>query len=350
MGVPVIDISPWTVARPSPEAHRRRDPDPTSVASAVDDAAREMGCFCVVGHGLRPGLLTELEDASRSFFSLPESEKALVSMDRGGRAWRGWFPLGGELTGGTPDRKEGIYFGRELPGSDPRVAAGVPLHGPNMFPRRPNALRPLVLEALHALEGLGRTLMAIIASALGPDAEKLATDLVSDPVILMRVFHYPALGAGRHDTRATPGGTGSDATARWGVGEHTDYGLLTLLHQDRTGGLEVRTGEGWVGVDPPPGALVCNLGDMMVHLTDGRYRATPHRVRVPREDRISIPFFLDPGWDVALRELRMVRPSANRTPGKEPSAQGSPLDGTYGDYLISKVSRVFPALRDAAGL
>ena len=34
-------------------------------------------------------------------------------MSRGGRAWRGWFPVGGELTSGRADRKEGLYVGEE---------------------------------------------------------------------------------------------------------------------------------------------------------------------------------------------------------------------------------------------
>ena len=45
-------------------------------------------------------------------------------MAHGGRAWRGWFPLGGELTSGIPDRKEGIYFGAELDADDPRGPRG----------------------------------------------------------------------------------------------------------------------------------------------------------------------------------------------------------------------------------
>ena len=57
-----------------------------------------------------------------------------IAMARGGRAWRGYFPVGGELTSGKPDQKEGIYFGAELPADHPAVLAGTPLHGPNLFP------------------------------------------------------------------------------------------------------------------------------------------------------------------------------------------------------------------------
>ena len=72
-------------------------------------------------------------------------------MVHGGRAWRGWFPVGGELTSGVPDRKEGIYFGAELGADDPRGARRAPLHGPNLFPRRPAGLRDAVLEYIDAM-------------------------------------------------------------------------------------------------------------------------------------------------------------------------------------------------------
>ena len=54
-------------------------------------------------------------------------------MDKGGSAWRGYFEVGEELTSGVPDLKEGLYYGLELPATDARVAAGLPMHGPNLW-------------------------------------------------------------------------------------------------------------------------------------------------------------------------------------------------------------------------
>lgn len=335
----MIDISPWVGAQGDRGGSAARPDARAEVAARIDSACRESGFFAVVGHGLRASLLEELEEACRQFFALDEEVKARIAMPRGGRAWRGWFPLGGELTSGRPDHKEGIYFGRDLPTSDPRVAAGMPLHGPNLFPRDPASMRPLVGEAMRSLEELGQQIMAAIASALGLGSGYFREHLTADPVVLMRVFHYPADGT-------PPGG--------WGVGEHTDYGLLTLLHQDHTGGLEVHTPKGWVEVGPTTGSLVCNLGDMLERMTAGRYRATPHRVRPPTGDRISIPFFLDPSWDAQLAELPLpgsVRTAATpQTRRRWDDRDLTTLSGTYGDYLVSKVSRVFPALRYEAGL
>jgi isopenicillin N synthase-like dioxygenase len=151
---PVIDVGPLTGA----------GGDVAPVATAIDAACRDAGFFSVVNHGIDVGLLDRLEALAREFFALPEDEKARVAMAHAGRAWRGWFPLGGELTSGVPDRKEGYYFGEELPADDPRVVAGVPLHGANLFPAHPAALGPTVLEVMDRFTGLGHQLMRGLAS------------------------------------------------------------------------------------------------------------------------------------------------------------------------------------------
>jgi isopenicillin N synthase-like dioxygenase len=130
------------------------------------------------------------------------------------------------------------------------------------------------------------------------------------------------------------------------VGEHTDYGLLTLLAQDDNGGLAVRTPRGWVDAPPLPGTFVCNIGDMLDRLTGGWYRSNPHRVRnVSGRDRVSFPFFFDPDFDA---EVPPLPASARTAPSGEPRWDGQDLrafTGTYGDYLLGKVGKVFPQLR-----
>src|SRR5207245_1895511 len=123
----------------------------------------------------------------------------------------------------------------------------------------------------------------------------------SDPTILFRIFHYPATA------NASPGG---DAGS-WGVREHTDYGLLTILLQDDTGGLQVRSRSGWVDVPPSTDAFVCNLGDMLERMTGGDYLSTPHRVRnMSDRGRLSFPFFFDPAWDAVVRPVPAVGENA----------------------------------------
>src|SRR5690348_6495866 len=87
--------------------------------AAIERACRDSGFFYVTGHGVPPSLIERLDRASRAFFELPLEEKLEIAMTRGGRAWRGFFPVGGELTSGRPDLKEGLYFGTELPAGHP---------------------------------------------------------------------------------------------------------------------------------------------------------------------------------------------------------------------------------------
>jgi isopenicillin N synthase-like dioxygenase len=324
--LPVVDVAPLLAGGPGAAGA-------PAAAGAISAACREYGFFYVTGHGVPADLLERLHAASRRFFALPPEQKNEIAMERGGRAWRGFFPVGAELTSGRPDLKEGLYFGAELPPDDPRVRAGVPLHGPNLFPRQVPELAPAVLAWMDALTGLGQALMRGIAIGLDLDPDYFAAGYTADPTVLFRIFHYPPADAGAGD-------------AGWGVGEHTDYGLLTLLAQDGSGGLAVRGPAGWLDVPPLPGTFVCNIGDMLDRLTGGEYRSTLHRVRnTSGRDRLSFPFFFDPAFDAQVPPL----PGRDgRAAGGERRWDGQNLPaftGTYGEYLLTKVARVFPQLR-----
>jgi isopenicillin N synthase-like dioxygenase len=328
--LPVIDVGP--LLPHGPERHREVE----RAAERIAAACRDTGFFYVSGHGVPPGLTRRLDAASRRFFRLPDDEKSEISMDRGGRAWRGHFPVGQELTSGRPDQKEGVYFGAELPADDPRVRAGVPLHGPNLFPRQVPELRDAVLDYLDRMTALAQAVMGGIALGLGLPRDYFSAGYTARPTVLFRIFRYPPVPA---------------AAETWGVGEHTDYGLLTLLAQDDNGGLQVHGADGWIDAPPLPGTFVCNIGDMLDRLPGGRYRSTPHRVRnVSGRERLSFPFFFDPDWDAEVPPLP-ARTSGlgaaagggrRRWDGRDPRA----FTGTYGDYLLGKVSKVFPGLRD----
>lgn len=130
MGLPVIDVAPLVAGQDAAGV--------AAVGRRIDRACREIGFFLIEGHGIPPTLLGDLEKHAPSFFAQPQATKQRVAMEHGGSAWRGWFPLGGELTSGVPDGKEDYYFGLEHGAEHPRVAAGVPLRGANLFPTDPS--------------------------------------------------------------------------------------------------------------------------------------------------------------------------------------------------------------------
>jgi isopenicillin N synthase-like dioxygenase len=334
--VPIIDVGPLLLEAAAPldmDMDMDMDAAAQGVARAIALACRSSGFFYITNHGIDAGLQQRLEAASRRFFALPAAQKLAIHMSRGGRAWRGYFPVGEELTSGRPDRKEGLYCGAELAASHPLVQAQMPLHGPNLFPSQPAELGPTVLAFLEAMTRLAHRLMEGIALSLGLQRSYFAARYTSDPLILFRIFHYPPA---------------TETEDEWGVGEHTDYGILTILKQDDAGGLEVKTRDGWVAAPPVPDSFVCNIGDMLERMTGGLYRSTPHRVRnLSGRGRLSFPFFFDPNFFAPVRPIELadsVSISDEEARQRWDGANVHVFSGTYGDYVLSKVGKVFPEL------
>jgi isopenicillin N synthase-like dioxygenase len=331
--LPIVDIS----------SLRRRPADLAAIGAALDRACCEFGFFYIIGHGIDPALSTRMMTLSREFFAMPLERKLALAMAHGGRAWRGYFPVDGELTSGRPDRKEGIYFGTELGPDDPRVRDGLPLHGMNLYPPIPG-FRDTLLAYIDEVARVGQLLLRGIATGLGLPPDYFLERYTNDPTILFRIFNYPPATAAAGD---------NENEDSLGVGEHTDYGLLTLLRQDDIGGLEISHDAGWLPAPPIPDSFVCNVGDMLERLTAGRYLSALHRVRnLSTRDRISMPLFLDPSFDAVLEPITALTPDPSSTSTtrrrRERLWDGTDLatiSGTYGDYLLNKVSKVFPQLR-----
>lgn len=299
-----------------------------AMASNVHRACTEHGFFYVENHGVSVELQNKLQELSLAFFELPVEEKLKIRMQLGGSAWRGYFPVGDELTSGKPDQKEGIYFGKELSNEHPKVKSNTPLHGKNLYPQI-DGFADIIEEYMTGVEAVGKAVLEAIALSLDIDRHYFQNTITNDPTILFRIFHYPAQ---RSESQT------------WGVGEHTDYGLLTILKQDDIGGLQIKSNNNWIDAPVLDNTFVCNIGDMLDRMTGGLYRSTPHRVlNNSGKSRISFPLFYDPNFDVE------VNPIAGLTGGTDYSSRWDNEDvynfeGKYGDYLVGKVARVFPKL------
>lgn len=322
--IPIIDIN--GLIRGTEDRHE--------VAVRIGKACRECGFFYIVGHGMDEHVQQRLEECSRQFFAQDLNTKLQIGMSRGGRAWRGYFPVGGELTSGKADLKEGIYLGAELNDDHPLVRAGTPMHGSNLFPSNMPQFREAALNYMAAMTRLGHFLMAGIALSLGLEESYFANRYTSDPLILFRIFNYP------------PPARTSDMESSLGVGVHTDYGLLTILRQDLSGGLQIKTKSRWIAAPPIPNSFVCNIGDMLDRMTGGLYLSTPHRVRNPAaHSRLSFAFFFDPNFNAEVKPIRTAAKVNDNRDERWDRASVHEFHGTYGDYLLSKISKVFPELR-----
>lgn len=280
LSLPVIDLTPSWGDSPQAEAGAAQ------VARQIDAACQAHGFFYVTGHGVPAELIERLFQVSAQWFALPEAVKLRWHIEHSGGLQRGHDPIGWQsLDPGKPaDLKESFYLGRDLGPEHPRVQAGVPRHGANLWPDE--ALVPGFKATANAyadaLAHLGRHLMGLIALALGlPRAH--FEPVLQEPMPVLRLLHYPPQQASQVDGQI-------------GSGAHTDWGAITLLAQDNSGGLQVRSSQGqWFEAPPLPGSFVVNLGDMMQRWTHDRYRSNLHRVinRHTGRDRQSIAYFYE---------------------------------------------------------
>jgi isopenicillin N synthase-like dioxygenase len=273
--LPVIDFTDSF----SPDIEKRRH-----VAREIHKAARHTGFFYAINHGISESLLDAQLEWTARVFALPDEKKAAVNIAKS-KCMRGFERMSLQTldAGSPPDLKEGFMFGRDLPADHPFVKKGVPNHGPNQWPDLPGFRAHMEVYQAR-VEALGKHLMRAIALSLElPESQ--FDDGFDEPGCTVRLLHYPP-----HPSNA--------AENQLGAGAHTDWGSVTMLLQDESGGLEVRNTDGsWIRAKPIPGTFVVNLGDMMRRWTNDIYHSTLHRVlNQSNRDRYSVATFFNPNY------------------------------------------------------
>ncbi|WP_121063495.1 isopenicillin N synthase family dioxygenase [Chachezhania antarctica] len=263
--------------------------DPQAFVTRLGKACRETGFFLLSDHGVPQNLIEGTFAAGDALFSLPKAEKAAFSIYNNPHN-RGWTGEGSENLDDSSDqvdRKEAFNVGLDLAADDPRVLAGEPFRGVNVWPDLPG-FRETVLDYYDRALALGVDLHRAIALDLGLE-EHYFTPHFSAPLSTLRMLTYPP---------------GTGAAGEIGAGAHTDYGSITLLMTDGEGGLQVQPrGQDWADVPHVPGAFVVNIADCLMRWTNDIYVSTPHRVLPPKRQRRSLAFFMDPNPDSVIRAL-----------------------------------------------
>lgn len=289
--------------------------DPDGFSRDLGQACRSPGFFLLKGHGIAPALIDEVFARAADFFGLSEAEKAPLSILSNPHN-RGWAAEGSESldeTSGQVDRKQAFNIGLDLSADDPRVLAGEPFRGVNVWPDLPG-FRDTTLRYYEAVWSLGVALHEAFARDLDLP-EGYFAPAFDAPMATLRLLSYPPA---------------SGQAGEIGAGAHTDYGSITLLMTDGEAGLQVRPRGGtWVDVPHVDGAFVVNIGDCLMRWTNDIYVSTPHRVLPPKRARQSIAFFLDPNPEAVIAAL------PGTGPAKYPTVTGAEylrmrLDATYG--------------------
>lgn len=265
--VPTIDIS---------------QPSNTELA-AVDAACRDHGFFLLRGHGL-DDLVTRMWQETERFFEAPASVKEAIR--RNETQPLGWNDR--ELTKRRRDCKE--VFDYMQPGSEFGEVR-------NRWPDALPGFRETQHQFFEAFSDLAARTLALVERALGAPAGRIVGSAAASTV---RLNWYPTVDPVPEREREGLAELGDNA-----LGYHTDPGVLTLLLQDATGGLQAHSrAEGWIDVPPAEGTIVVNLADSLQVWSNDRYRAAVHRVTpIKRRSRYSIPYFYNPTMDAVIEPI-----------------------------------------------
>ncbi len=268
---------------------RRQAADPEGFAQEFGRSFEHFGFAIVSDHGIPVDLVERAWTLTQQFFALPVEVKRSYHLPGIGGA-RGYTPFGIEIAKDADkhDLKEFWHVGRDLPPGH-RFRDHMP---DNIWPEVP-AFRETLTELYAAFDKAGNRLLSAIALYLGLTPDWFAP-AVEDGNSVLRLLHYPPIPPAAEGIRA---------------GAHEDINLITLLLGAEEAGLQLLTRDGdWLPVDPPEGAMVINVGDMLQRLTNNRLPSTTHRVINPPPKRrhlprYSMPFFLHLASDFLIETL-----------------------------------------------
>jgi isopenicillin N synthase-like dioxygenase len=274
----------------TPISFKQAASDPDGFAHALGQSFRETGFAIVSDHPVDQGVINKALDDTKAFFALPEATKrAYFDPAKGGQ--RGYTPFATENAKGQTqkDLKEFWHVGRDLPQGHPYRD----LMPDNISVREIESFDASTRALYQALDEMGAVLLRAIAKDLGLSEDWFETT-VNNGNSVLRLLHYPPIEGEPEGVRA---------------GAHEDINVITLLLGAEEAGLQARTRDGqWMDVQPPEGALVINIGDMLQRLTNHVLPSTTHRVINPSPERMrfsrySTPFFLHFNPDFMIETL-----------------------------------------------
>ena len=295
------------------------------IVNDVRRACKEFGCFYLVNHYVTDDLLKSVEFLCHKYFSLPLNDKMKTDISKSVHH-RGYFSIGYENAKGKTemDFKEGFDIALDLPLDDPDVIIGKPLHGPNVWPMKPENFHAIMQEFYNTLKKTAEDLSSVIAEAIGLPPDHFYS-MTTKPLAQLRILHYPP-SFNKH---------------KIGAGTHTDYGIVTLLWQDNIGGLEIQAPNGnWIAVPPISGALFCNIGDVIQRITNDKFKATVHRVMNKTKcSRYSAAFFFDPNYDSIIESHpKFLR---DKIPKYSPIRMGEYIAGSFDStFAYRKIDKI----------
>ncbi|KAJ4329912.1 hypothetical protein N0V87_010456 [Didymella glomerata] len=327
--IPLIDFGAFLSGNPATKK---------ATAEAVLEGFQNAGFIYLKNHGISPSIVSNAFSHSAKFFARPQDQKDAMAW-YSAAANRGYVAQGREklvpldetgteeeMRKTVPDLKESLEIGRDDQADMP-----------NMWPSGDEAAKAFKQEMLRFFETCKDLHMQVMrAIALGMGIEESWFDGFTDAGDnTLRLLHYPGVSKSMFKR--------NDGQLQVRAGEHSDYGSITLLFQDKRGGLQVKTPKGtFVNATPIEDTIVVNAGDLLAQWSNDTIKSTKHRVVEPppqKEDdgtdsyppRYSIAYFCNPNYERMIKAI----------PGTFEETGRKYQDVQSGEYIIGRLTATY---------
>ena len=266
------------------------------VIKQIKKACLDVGFFTIVGHGIPSKLINSTLITSKKFFNLPMNKKLEVASKRWNKKnsniYRGYFPS-------SVNGKEGLDIGDPiLDNSMAKILSKDKIESLNLKRVLDDKSTLTIKKYFDRLFSLGELLFKSMVKSFEADLNIVNKAFVRPKTLTTLRFNY-------YPRQREPMEISIQDGKRLGCETHVDSGIMTILYQEKKGGLQLQNRDNleWYNVPYDKNSFIVNTGLALQQLTNGKFIATNHRVIFNYEKRISIPFFFEPNYDFVLNPI-----------------------------------------------
>ena len=266
---------------------------------SIKKACVEVGFFQVIGHGLKNKEIKNICAVGNKFFNMEDKYKRKLSPKKWNKKnkniYRGYFPS-------NVNGKEGLDLG------DLKVSSKYSNNIKNQYIEYLNLQKCFRNKSIKELNNYFDNIFNLSEILF----KSILVYYKKNPKISKQAFSrlktLSTLRFNNYPNQKKPVEISKQDGVALGCETHVDSGIFTVLYQDKKGGLQVQNRENkkWYDVPFNKKAFVVNTGKALEYLTQGKFKATNHRVLWNRSKRMSIPFFFEPSFDFKMHSSYLL--------------------------------------------
>ena len=259
----------------------------------IEKACKNVGFFQITGHGINQKDIRNICKIGNKFFNSSEKNKKKLAPKKWNKKnknkYRGYFP-------NTVNGKEGLDLG------DLKITPYSLKKYKSPYIEFLNLKKSFNKSSINSLSNYFDNIFSLSEILFKGIIKLYKKDESLSNQAFSRIKTLSTLRFNYYPNQTKPVEISKQDGVALGCETHVDSGVFTILYQDKKGGLQVqnRKNKKWYDVPFNKNALIVNTGLALEYLSNGKFKATNHRVLWNKTERMSVPFFFEPSYDFMM--------------------------------------------------